>query len=343
MVLLVVLAPILLPEHRDPARGKLDLLGVALSLAAILPVIYGVKELAVNGYSVLPVLGIAIGVVCGFGFVYRQRRTASPLIDLTLFHYRAFSGSVIVGLMVMAALMGMSVFTFQFVQLVLGMRPFTAALWSLAVMPLIGIAIGVTTPLSHRVRPGYLIAGGLVLMTAGFVVLTQVKVTSPLLFVLAGPACLAAGMVASKMLIADIVLTAAPPERAGSSVAISETASEFGAALGFATLGSVGSAVFHHQMANVKPAGLPPEALRAAQDTLGGTAAVAQRLPQPAGSALFNAGREAFTHGLNATALTGAVVMIAVAVLVAFLLRKVPVSSSPEKKDALEQTALVGS
>jgi DHA2 family multidrug resistance protein-like MFS transporter len=237
----------------------------------------------------------------------------------------------------------MSGFTFQFVQLVLGMRPLTAALWSLAVMPLIGIAIGVTTPLSHRVRPGYLIAGGLLLMTAGFVVLTQVRVTSPLLFVLAGLACLPAGMVASKMLIADIVLTAAPPERAGSSVAISETASEFGAALGFATLGSVGSAVFHHQMANVKLAGLPPEALRAAQDTLGGTAAVAQRLPQPAGSALFNTGREAFTHGLNATALTGAVVMAVLAVLVAFLLRKVPVNSSPEKKDTLEQTARVGS
>jgi DHA2 family multidrug resistance protein-like MFS transporter len=96
-------------------------------------------------------------------------------------------------------------------------------------------------------------------------------------------------------------------------------------------------------MANVKPAGLPPEALRAAQDTLGGTAAVAQRLPQQAGSALLDAGREAFTHGLNATALTGAVVMAAVAVLVAFLLRKVPVNSSPEKKDALEQTALIGS
>ena len=326
MILLVVLAPIVLPEQRDPSPARFDLLGVTLSLAAILPTIWGIKELAVNGYSNAAVAAIVVGVLFGWAFIQRQRTREHPLIDLVLFRSRAFTGSVIVNLMVMLAFVGISLFTNQFMQLVLGKSPFVAALWSLAVAPAIGIAIGVTTAVSKKVRPGYIISGGLLLMTAGFIVLTQVRVTSHILFLLGGVACLAAGMLVAKTLIAEIIVTAAPAERAGSSAAVSETASEFGGALGFAVLGSVGTAVYHREMLDVQIPGAPEAVVEAARGTLGGATAVAANLPEGIGNALLATGRLAFTHGLNNAALAGAIAMAVVAVLTGYLLRNVPVS-----------------
>ncbi len=92
MVLLLAVGPMLLPEFRDPKAGRLDLLSAAESLAAVLLVIYGLKKLAENGPSWLPVVSIAAGAGIGALFVRRQRTLASPLIDLNLFRVPAFNG-----------------------------------------------------------------------------------------------------------------------------------------------------------------------------------------------------------------------------------------------------------
>ncbi len=65
--------PVLLPEYRDPAAGRLDLLSAAQSLAAVLAVIYGVKRIAEDGADWLPALLIVSGPAIGAAFVRRQR------------------------------------------------------------------------------------------------------------------------------------------------------------------------------------------------------------------------------------------------------------------------------
>ena len=77
------------------------------------------------------------------------------------------------------------------------------------------------------------------------------------------------------------------------------------------------------------PAGVPSSAAEAARDTLGGAQAVAEQLPEPLGAELLDAAREAFTHGLQLTAATSAAVAAALAILAAFLLRRVPASAQP--------------
>ena len=94
MALLLVAAPLLLPEFRDADAGRLDLMSVALSLATILPVIYGVKELARLGVAPLQVAAIVTGAVFGGAFLRRQRRLTSPLLDLDLFRNRSFSAAI---------------------------------------------------------------------------------------------------------------------------------------------------------------------------------------------------------------------------------------------------------
>jgi MFS family permease len=89
MAVLIVTAPILLPEHRDPGRGRLDLLSVTLSLAAVLPIVYSLTTLARTGISIPVVVALMAGVAGGLVFVWRQNRIASPLLDLRLLRSRA--------------------------------------------------------------------------------------------------------------------------------------------------------------------------------------------------------------------------------------------------------------
>src|SRR3954468_8531774 len=60
MLLLLAVGPALLPEYRDPSARRLDLPSAALSLAAVLAVIYGLKRFAESGAAMLPVLSIAL-------------------------------------------------------------------------------------------------------------------------------------------------------------------------------------------------------------------------------------------------------------------------------------------
>ena len=78
MALILVLGPMLLPEFRDPNAGKPDLTSAALSLAAVLTMIYGLKRMAQNGLTVTPIAFVIAGVLIGVAFVRRQERLTDP-------------------------------------------------------------------------------------------------------------------------------------------------------------------------------------------------------------------------------------------------------------------------
>jgi MFS transporter, DHA2 family, multidrug resistance protein len=128
MVLVLVLGPILLPEFRDPDAGRPDPLSAVLSVAAVLGVIYGLKQIAAHGLSVLPVLSIVAGLGVGALFVRRQRHLDDPLIDLRLFKAPAFSASLATYMLATFAVFGPYVFIAQYLQLVLGLSPMQAGL-----------------------------------------------------------------------------------------------------------------------------------------------------------------------------------------------------------------------
>jgi MFS transporter, DHA2 family, multidrug resistance protein len=131
MALLLVLAPVLLPEYRDPQARRFDLLSAATSLAAVLAVTYGFKEVVQDGFGSLPALSIVAGLVLGLVFVQRQRRLADPLIDLGLFRMQAFSTALVAYLLVTFVQHATFLFIFQYLQLVLGLSPLQAALWAM--------------------------------------------------------------------------------------------------------------------------------------------------------------------------------------------------------------------
>ncbi|MFG2028356.1 MFS transporter [Streptomyces sp. NPDC048825] len=314
MVLLLILGPILLPESKNPAPGGFDLLSVPLSMAAVLPVIYGLKEISSEGWNVRYAMSVTVGLLFAALFVHRQRTTASPMISPELFRGRGFAPAVSLNLLSMFAMMGSAYFTTQYLQSVLGKSSMEAALWGLLPSTLVGIAAPVAA--QRGANRAHVVAGGFVVAACGYGMLT-VAGTDSLWLVLGGAAVIASGIVVVMSQMMDLALGTVPVEKAGTASSVLETGAEFGGALGMAVLGSIGTAVYRD--------GIPASAPGPAHETLGGALAVAGQMPGRAGEALATAAREAFTNGMQAAAIAATVLLLGAAVLASATLRRVRV------------------
>jgi MFS transporter, DHA2 family, multidrug resistance protein len=323
MMVLLALGPRLLPEYRDPAAGRLDLSSAAMSLVAVLAVIFGLKQVAQDGVSAVPVLFIVGGLAVGYAFVRRQRLLSDPLIDLGLFRIPAFTASVATYGLGILLVFGADLFLPQFLQLVLGLSPLEAGLWTLPFA--LGFILGSNlTPVIVRwVQPAYVMAGGLVLAAVGFLMFTRIDSATGFAAIVTASSIFSLGTSPVFTLTNDLIIGAAPPARAGAAAGISETAAELGGALGIAAFGTLGVAIYRGEIAGALPAGVPAQAAAAAQDTLGGAIEVAGQLPADLGSALIRVAQDAFTQGLHLAAAISAVASIGLAVLVVTALRRV--------------------
>ncbi|MGH2385883.1 MAG: MFS transporter [Candidatus Limnocylindria bacterium] len=336
MVLLLTLGPRLLPEYRDAEAGRPDLLSAALSLVAVLAVIFGLKQIAQGGLDWPPALSILTGLVVGRGFASRQRKLADPLLDLRLFRVPAFSASVATYGLGVFVVFGGFLFVPQYLQLVLGLSPLEAGLWTLPWALAFIVGSNVTPVIVRRVPPSFVMAAGLMLAAIGFGIFTQVDAESGFAVIVAGSVIFSLGTAPVFTLTNDLIIGSAPPERAGGAAGISETAAELGGALGIAVFGSIGVAVYRGAMDGAIPAGIPLEAAAAARDTLGGAIEVAGQLPGRLGPAVIDAAREAFTQGLHLAAAISAVGSIGLAVLVVTVLRGDRTGSKSEDRGDLE-------
>ncbi|MFI1280643.1 MFS transporter [Streptomyces sp. NPDC020858] len=324
MLLLLVLVPVLVPEFKDPAPGRFDLLGVPLSMAAVLPVVYGLKEIAADGFEPLYLGCLAVGLAFGYVFVRRLRTRDDAMVSRTLFRGRGFGAGIGLNTIAAFAMMGSAYFTTQYLQSVLGMRPLEAALWSLAPSLVIGAAAPVGAALAQKVDRAYVIAGGFALAAAGFALVGLVD-TDSLWLLLAGAGVLASGIVTVMSLVSDMALASAPAEKAGSAASLLETGTEFGGALGMAVLGSLGTAVYRSDLADSEPA---------VRETLGGAVATAHQLGGAAGEQVLTLAREAFVHGMQYAAWGGTALLLGAAVLAAALMRGIEAPAPPAAVEA---------
>lgn len=327
MVLILIAGPILLPEYRDPNAGKPDVASAALSLAAVLTMIYGLKRTAQDGVTVAAIAFIIAGVVLGIVFVRRQMRLADPLIDLRLFRIPAFRASLVMYGGCILVLFGGFLFLPQYLQFVVGLSPLRAGLWTLPWA--IGFIIGslATPALARRIRPALLMSWGLVLSAFGYFLLASLG-TSAGQLPLFGVATFILSLGASPVftLTNDVIIGSAPPERAGAASGISETCAELGGALGIALFGSIGVAVYRGVLGHALPVGLALDVTDAAMATLGGAVAVSGQLPAQVGAALLDAAREAFLHSLVLCAAISGVGSLLLAILAAVSFRRVGVA-----------------
>jgi MFS transporter, DHA2 family, multidrug resistance protein len=323
MVVLLVAGPRVLPEYRDPAAGKLDLLSVGIYLLAVLPVIYGLKEIARDGWGTVPIVALLVGVAFGVVCVQRQRRLSNPLFDLRLFANRSFSSVVSILTLVGVIQSGVLLLVNLYLQLVVGLSPLQAGLRLLpAALAMIAATI-VAPRLAHRVRVAWVMAVGLALSACGYVVVSLVDRSMGLATLIFGLAVINVGVGPMVALGYDVVLASAPPEKAGSASSVAETGGEFGVALGIAVFGSLGAAIYRLQMADALPPGISQPMAVAAQESLAGAVSSAAQLRPPLGPEVLGAARDAFTTAVDTVALVGAVLFVTLAIIAAVALRHV--------------------
>jgi len=327
---LLLLGPRVLPEYKDPGAGRLDLVSAAMSVLAVLAVIFGIKDLAQDGLRPQPLAAIAAGLVVAAAFLHRQRRLADPMIDVGLFRLIRFNAALATNFLAIFVSVGYFLFVAQYLQLVAGLSPLQAGLWSLP--SAIGFILGsqLAPRVLGRVRPAYVIAGGLAVASAGLGVLTQVDVTGGLVPLVAGSVIISLGLAPVFGLTTELIVGSAPPEQAGAASGISETGAELGGALGIAIMGSVGVAIYRGRLADRLPPDVPAGAAELARDTLGGAVAVAAHLPDRLAATVLTTAREAFVAGMQLTSAIGAAAGIALAVLVLVVLRHQPPAGAGE-------------
>jgi DHA2 family multidrug resistance protein-like MFS transporter len=328
MIALLILGPILLPEFKDKTARRLDPISAALSLGAILSIIYGIKQIAQDGLGFEPVIFVVLGLAIGAAFLFRQKRIVDPLVDLALFKVRAFSGSLVTFLLGVFVAFGVFVFISQYLQLVVGLSPLEAGLWMLP-WALAFVAGSTITPrLAHRVKPGYIIAVGLMIAGVGIGLLFEIDANTSFWWILVSLVISSLGLAPVFTLAMDLVVGSAPPARAGAASAISETTAELGGALGIAVMGSIGTALYRKELAELIPDGIPQEARLVALDTLGGAVQVSKSLPSDIGNALLGAAHQSFLHGLYLSMIVGVALTMGAAVLVLVMLKGVKISQN---------------
>ncbi|MFI8490324.1 MFS transporter [Streptomyces rubrogriseus] len=338
MLVPVLLAPVLLPEYKDPGAGRLDLVSVVLFLAAILPVVYGIKKFAEHGWSLANLAAIVIGAALTVVFVRRQNGLETPLLDMRLFRTRAFTGALLTLLFGMMALNGVEYLVPQYLLVAGELTPLAAGLWLLPGAAGLIIGSQLTPVLAKRFRPAYVITAGLVVTLVGFwLTATAGPDDSGIVPAAAGLAVIMFGVAPISVLGTALASGAAPPEKAGAASATGQTAYDLGLAFGIAVTGSVAVAVYRSGIADTAPAGIPAAAEEAARDTVGGAAKAAETLPQNVGEQLLAAAREAFTAGFHATAWMSAGMAVLTAVVALVLLRHIPAIGAATAPDTVPE------
>ena len=318
LIPLVILTPILIPESKDPKPGRIDVLSILLSFAAMAPIVFGIKELATEGVTTLGIASVLVGLASGVWFVRRQLGRDDPMLDVRLFTRSAFSGAVLVNLFSVIALVGGLFFVAQHLQLVLGLDPLEAGLILLPGSVAMIVAGLVIVPIARRVRASIVVPIGLLISAGGYAAVALMSDNLSAATMMCAFIALGAGIGAAETVSNEIILSSAPANKAGAASAVSETAYELGAVLGTAILGTLITASY--RAAVVLPDGLAAEEARAAGETLGGAVAVAEGLPASQAEVLLESARHAFDSGVGVTAWIGVALVLSAAVIAALSL-----------------------
>jgi DHA2 family multidrug resistance protein-like MFS transporter len=332
---LLLLGPALIPESRDPQPGRVDVPSIVLSLLVMVPVVYGVKALATHGPAAEAFASIGTGLLMGYVFIRRQRTLArgqstdhstAPMLDVSLFGNRIFSTAIVANVLALFSFNGFILFLAQHLQLLEGQSPSASGVAMVPALIATVVAGLLVVPLVRKVRPGFVVAGGLLLSAVGYFLVAFGDHSQGPSLLLAALLVLCLGVGAAETISNDLILGAAPADKSGAAAAISETGYEVGSLLGTAILGSILTASYQGNLR--LPAGVselaPAAATSQAGETLAGAVDLARMLPTPLADAVTAAARTAFDSGVHVTASIALVLMSGACVLAAVVLRSVP-------------------
>ncbi|QLY34648.1 MFS transporter [Nocardia huaxiensis] len=324
MVLLIVLAPRVLPEFRDPDAGRLDLVSAAMCTGAVLLLVFGMKQAAQDGFRTPALTALLTGIVIGTMFVRRQLTVPEPMLDLRLFRLGSFRTALTINMVAIFVAFGYFLFVGQYFQLVLGMSPLRAGICTIPA----GLGFMIGSQLGPRivkhVRPAYMIGVGMAMAAGGLLLLTRIAVDGGVGITIAASLLVSFGLAPVFGITTELIVGTAPPEQAGAASGLSETGAEFGGALGISILGSISIAIYRAELATTLPYGLRDADASSVRDTLGAAMEVAHAVPGNLGAAVADSARQAFLTGMHLTSAIAAGAALVLAFIAVTRLRHIP-------------------
>ncbi|HEX2381003.1 MAG TPA: DHA2 family efflux MFS transporter permease subunit [Acidimicrobiales bacterium] len=332
VILGLVFGYLLIPESRDPSAPRLDPIGALLSIVGLTTFLWAVIEAPSHGWAAPDVLaGFAIGTALLVTFLLWELHTPSPMLNMHFFQnprFSAASGAITVAFF---SLFGTLFLMTQYLQSVLGYSTIKAG----AVLLPQAVTIMVAAPLSsvwvQRFGNKRVVAGGLLVVTAGFLAFLTLQPDSSTLHVILVTCALGLGMGNVMAPATDSIMGSLPRAKAGVGSAVNDTTRQVGGAFGVAVLGSILSSQYATHFTSRVPDGVPADAVDAAKDSVGAALGVANTLPsqlQHLAPGLIDAAKSSFVDGFHLAALIAAVLVFGAALGV---LRFLPARGTDEE------------
>ncbi len=332
---------ILVPESRDPKPGRIDIVGVLLSIAGLVSLTYGIVDGGEHGFGRVSVWAFILGGAAILGyFLFWESRTSHPSLDVKLFRHKEFSASIASIALMFFAAMGTFFFGGFFLQVVRGLSPMESG--ALFVPFAVGqmVFAPLSTNLVKRFGHRAVSAGGLLLASGTFAAMAFWTVETPIWVIVVDFLFMGVGMACVMPPAMNTIMASLPREKAGVGSAVSNTVRQVAAALGVAVLGTVVASVYRAQVADAASA-LPPQLQGPAKESVTGAYGVAAHAG-PAAGQLINAANTAFVNAMHWAA-WGSTIVGLLGVLVA--LRWLPRRPGQVSKatPAIGEPELVGS
>jgi EmrB/QacA subfamily drug resistance transporter len=313
---------VLVPRSRDPRAPRLDLPGLALSIAGVTLLVWSLIEAPSHGWiSATTIGGIAGAVALLSVFAWWELRTPAPLLDVHLFRNMRFTAASLAITLGFFALFGFIFLVTQYLQLVKGYSALQAGVRTLPFAIAMVVAAVSSPKVVQRIGTKLVVAAGLALMAGGFAIASTNDASTSYTVIASAMVLMGFGLGSAAAPATESILASLPREKAGVGSAVNDTTREVGGTLGVAVLGSIMASVYGGRILDALSGTPLPAGLRAAAgDSLAAALQIAGGVGGAAGRGIALAAQEAFVQAFQiGSVVTGAVALVGAVIALLFL------------------------
>jgi EmrB/QacA subfamily drug resistance transporter len=313
---------VLVPRSRDPRAPRLDLPGLALSIAGVTLLVWSLIEAPSHGWiSATTIGGITGAAVLLAVFAWWELRTPAPLLDVNLFRNMRFTAASLAITLGFFALFGFIFLVTQYLQLVKGYSALQAGVRTLPFAIAMVVAAVSSPKVVQRIGTKLVVAAGLALMAGGFAIASTNDASTSYSVIASAMVLMGFGLGSAAAPATESILASLPREKAGVGSAVNDTTREVGGTLGVAVLGSIMASVYGGRILDALSGTPLPAGLRAAAgDSLAAALQIAGGVGGAAGRGIAFAAQDAFVQAFQiGSVVTGAVALVGAVIALLFL------------------------
>ncbi len=310
------------PTSRDPAAPKVDVPGLILSGVGVTALIYTVIEAPQWGWiSTRTVIGFAFCTIVLTIFARWERHTRHPMLDVSVFANRRFSGGSLAVTAGFLTLFGFIFVITQYFQFIKGYSAFEAGVRLAPVAVSIAVASVAGPRIVVRVGSTAVVSAGLAIFAGGLAWASTADAATPYLQIAAQMVLLGGGLGLTTAPATEAIMGSLAIDKAGIGSAVNDTTRELGGTLGVAIVGSVFASVYSHRIDSAAALSPLPTSVRSAMEhSMAAAYRVVAQLPAGQAPTIRAAVDHAFLDGMRVGSLVCAGIALMAAILVAVLL-----------------------